>query len=735
MPLQGSGEMSFADVYNEMTGESLANPPISITLAELGQLQNSSGQTIPLNQYYTPRPDGSLPTVFPTEWYLYCQRCNVPNPYLTISKSGATAGNLNQSFSYFLTITNNGTTATTAPIQISDYLQEGLVYITYGGEGWNITVQQYSIDVGRFTYNVFGTYNGVLQPNGVLTLQIIVQPNISTTYYNYATVSGGGEAISKTSNTTTTLIGGAETWTSSVTKRLVRTIQKNDCGEYGVGSYQEVYSPFFTATYTSSISQADADTNANNQATALCNQWLDANGQSVANQYGTCTFGYPNMTLSKTMPGAFNINQSGTVRILMRIFANVTSGQIVMSDVLPSGFEFVSMVDIPSPFSGSVSGKTVTFTTSNSLPIDYYGEFVFTIRGITVGNYTNFASAYGGNIINNYAQSNTVSTYIFGEPSFSFTSNVNNNSFIHAAPINATPTDEAYYNYIITIGNQPSTNSTLLAARITLPGHLRIVDHVSVFINETYFFYSQGLVPNELLIFQRNNVTVPVGQYLFSVRINLLIDYYRMSSISQPETGRPGDNLIINSSSTVVPRRQITNFKGFVSGTQVDNRDSSIDWANNYQFLATATCRDTNQNTGTPINFNDLTWDYSINDRNNPSQQFPLAYDSGINIFTAVGNMYAINPVRDSWTPATPFVKINTNYPYQDGSTFSIRIYYRIFYQGTQIQTAMVNPNDTWVAIFDSYEQVNIDKASNEPKLRNIGFKILLNTNGTFRYW
>jgi hypothetical protein len=97
--------------------------------------------------------------------------------------------------------------------------------------------------------------------------------------------------------------------------------------------------------------------------------------------------------------------------------------------------------------------------------------------------------------------------------------------------------------------------------------------------------------------------------------------------------------------------------------------------------------------------------------------------------------MYAINPVRDSWTPATPFVKINTNYPYQDGSSFSIIIYYRIFYQGTQIQTAMVNPNDNWVDIFDSYDQVNIDKANNEPKLRNIGFKILLNTNGTVRYW
>lgn len=712
--------MSFADVYNEITGESQANPPISITLAELGQLQNSSGQTIALNQYYTPRPDGNLPTVFPTEWYLYCQRCNVPNPYLTISKSGATAGNLNQSFSYFLTITNNGTTATTAPIQISDYLQEGLNYVTANGDGWSINVVQVSIDVGRFSYNVFGTYNGALQPNGVLILQIIVNPVISKTYYNYATVSGGGEAVSKTSNTTTTLIGGSQTWTSSVTKRLVRTIQKNDCGQYGVGSNQEVYSPFFTATYTSSISQADADTNANNQATALCNQWLDANGQAVANQYGSCTFGYPNMTLSKTMPSAFNINQSGTVRILMRIFANPTSGQIVMSDVLPSGFEYVSLNSMPSGFSLSVSGRTVTFTTNNVLPIDYYGEFLFTVRGITVGNYTNFASAYGGNIINNYAQSNTVSTYVFGQPSFSFTSNVVNNSFIHAFPINAVPTDEAYYNYIVTIGNQPSTNSTLLALRITLPGHYRIVDHVSVFINETYFYYSQGFSANELLIFQQNNVTVPVGQYLFSVRINLFINYYRMSTVVQPITGRPGDNLIVNSSGAVVPRRQITNFKGFVGGTQVNEQNQSIDWANNYTFLPIFSTTDNR----TPNNVNGLTWSYSINDVNNFSQQYAIGYINGQ--FFASNEAYAINPVRDSWTPATP-VEINVDYPYQDSTSFGIRVYYKIFHQGQHIVSVY--------QLYQPYYGLGINKADNEPKYRNAPFEIYVDANGNYLYW
>ena len=720
MPLQGSGEMSFTQVYNEITGESLVNPTISISVAELGQLQNSSGQTIPLNQYYTPRPDGNLPTVFPTEWYLYCQRCNQPTPYITIGKSAPTSVNLDTQFVYDIVLTNNGTSSTAGTVTIVDTLQANLQFLSSGGSAFNVSVN------GQV---VTATYTGVIPVNGQVSLYIFVKTTTQGTYYNYASVSGGGEAVTKTSNTTTTSIAQV-TFTSSVTKRLVRTIQKNDCGAYGVGSFQEVYSPFFTATYTSTISQPDADTNANNNATALCNQWLDDNGQDAANKSGTCQYGYPNMTLSKTMPGAFNINQSGTVRIQMRIFGAATSGQIVMFDDLASGFEYVSLIDKPGGFDVNIYGRSVTFTTNNSLPIDYFAEFVFTIRAITAGNYTNFASAFGGNILNNNATSNTVETYVFGAPSFAFSVDSFNENFKFPRPINATPTDEAYYVYILTIGNQPSTNSSLVAMRITLPSHLRIVDHVSVFINETYFYYSQGLVPNELLIFQRNNVTVPVGQYIFYVRINLVIDYYRMSSISQPESGRPGDNLIINSNSQVVPRRQFTNFKGFVGGTQLHEDNRSIDWANNYRFLGTATCRDTNQNSVVPDYTNDMTWAYQINGTNNFSQQFPLTYNAGINLFTAVGNMYAINPVRDS-----KLRQINTDYPYQTGSMFSIRIYYRIYHQGRHITSAYVNPGGSWVQIFEPYEEINIDILANEPKLRNIGFKLILNPNGTYRYW
>lgn len=718
MPLQGSGDMTFGQVYNEITGESLTNPLISITLAELGQLQNSSGQTIALNQYYTPRPDGSLPTVFPTEWYLYCQRCNQPNPYLTISKSGATAGNLNQSFSYFLTITNNGTTATTAPIQISDYLQEGLVYITYGGEGWSINVVQVSIDVNRFSYNVFGTYNGVLQPNGVLTLQIIVQPNITTTYYNYATVSGGGEAVSKTSNTTTTLIGGAESWTSSVSKRLVRTIQKNDCGQYGVGSNQEVYSPFFTATYTSTISQPDADTNANNNATALCNQWLDANGQGVANQYGTCTFGYPNMTLSKTMPSAFNINQSGTVRILMRIFANVTSGQIVMSDVLPNGFEFVSFNSMPSGFALSVSGKTVTFTTSNSLPIDFFGEFLFTVRGITVGNYTNFASAYGGNIINNYAQSNTVSTYVFGASSFAFTRVIDNQTYYNGTNLNnnAAPTDAIYNGNILTINNSPSTNESKVRIEFELPSPFRVVDDIQVNFNTDYFIFSQGSAFNIVVFTQKDNVTVPVGQYGFYIFFSLPITYYRMSTVSQDENLRPEDNLVIDALNITVPRKRVTLVRNYVNNNLIESGNITTIWSNNYSFLPIFF-----EPLGRiPNDVNGLTYTYSVNSQANYSQPQPMGFIN--QQFFAYSPIYVVNPTRDTTNGV-----VNTSYPYYNNEFFGIVIFYKIYKDGVLIKSDLVDMNP--------YHLTQIDRSYNEPKYRNTTFNFLVDPNGNYIYW
>ena len=711
MPLQGSGEMSFADVYNEITGESQANPPISITLAELGQLQNSSGQTIALNQYYTPRPDGNLPTVFPTEWYLYCQRCNVPAPYITISKTAPTSVNSGVEFAYRLTIANNGQVNSAGDIIVRDYIPNGLTFVRYERDtpawGFSISGQQ-----------VTATFTSSLPVGFGAVITIYVTTSTQGTYSNFATVEGGGETITKTSNTVYTGVGGVPTWTSSVTKRLVRTIQKNNCDAYGVGSFQEVYSPFFTATYTSTISQPDADTNANNNATALCNQWLDANGQSAANSSGTCQYGYPQMTLSKTMPGAFNLNQSGEVEIIMRTLGAATSGQIVMYDDLASGFEYVSLIFKPDIFDVNIYGRSVTFTTNSSLQAGYFGQFKFLVRGITVGNYTNFASAYGGNILNNNATSNTVSTYVFSTPSFSFTRVIDNQSYYNGTGLNnnAAPTDSIYNGNILTINNFPSTNDSKVRIEFELPVPFRVVDDVQVNFNTDYFTFSQGSAFNIAVFTQKDNVTVPVGQYGFYIFFSLPITYYRMSTVSQDEDLRDDDNLVIDALNITVPRKRVTLVKNYVNNTFINSGDITTIWSNNYSFLPIFV-----EPLGRiPNDVNGLTYTYSVNNQANYSQPQPMGFIN--QQFFAYSPIYVVNPTRDTKNGV-----VNTSYPYYNNEFFGIVIFYKIYKDGNLIKSDVVDMNP--------YHLTQIDRIDNEPKYRNTTFNFLVDPNGNYIYW
>lgn len=719
MPLQGSGEMSFADVYNEITGESQANPPISITLAELGQLQNSSGQTIPLNQYYTPRPDGNLPTVFPTEWYLYCQRCNVPAPYITISKTAPTSANSGQEFAYRLTIANNGQVNSSGDIIVRDYIPNGLSFVRYERDtpawGFSISGQQ-----------VTATFTSSLPVGFGAVITIYVTTSTQGTYSNYATVEGGGETITKTSNTVYTGVGGVPTWTSSVTKRLVRTIQKNDCGAYGVGTFQEVYSPFFTATYTSTISQADADANANTNATALCNQWLDANGQSVANQYGTCQYGYPQMTLSKSMPGAFNLNQSGEVEIIMRTLGSSTLGQIVMYDDLASGFEYVSLISKPDIFDLNIYGRSVTFSTSASLPAGYFGSFKFLVRGVTVGNYTNFASAYGGSILNNNATSNTISTYVFSTPIFSFSASTNNQTYYNGTSlnINAAPTDSIYHSNILTINNFPSTNDSKVRIEFELPVPFRVVDDIQVFYNTDYFTFIQGSAFNIAIFTQKDNVTVPVGQYGFYVFFSLPITYFRMSTVSQDENLRDDDNLVIDALNITILRKEKTLIKNYVNNTFRNSIEQTIIWSNNYTFLPIFQTT----NNRIPNDVNGLTYSYAVNNQANYSQQISIGFIN--QQFFTNNEIYVVNPPRDTKNGVVnadyPYQYVESNFPFPDSYLFGVRIYYRIYKNGVLIKSDNNSPN--------SFFETKIDKSKNEPKYRNTTFSIQVDSNGNYVY-
>jgi hypothetical protein len=429
------------------------------------------------------------------------------------------------------------------------------------------------------------------------------------------------------------------------------------------------------------------------------------------------------MTLSKTMPGAFNINQSGTVTISMRILANATSGQIVMSDVFPDGFEFVSMGQIPSPFSASVNGRTVTFTTSNSLPIDYFGVFTFIIRAIAFGNYTNFASAYGGNIINNYAQSNTVASYVFSTPSFAFTRVIDNQIYYNGTGLNnnAAPTDSIYNGNVLTINNFPSTNDSKVRIEFELPVPFRVVDDVQVYYNTDYFTFSQGSAFNIVVFNQKDNVTVPVGQYGFYIFFSLPITYYRMSTVSQDENLRDDDNLIIDALNITVPRKRVTLNRNYVNNNLIESGNITTIWSNNYTFFPNFVNCD-GSNLSDKIG---LTYSYSVNFDNNFSEQLPI---SQINNQYFGSQIYVVNPTRDTKNGA-----INVNYPHQrvidnfftpDEYQFGVFIFYKIYYYG--VQTLLCNNNG-----IDRHETY-IDRTFNEPKVRPTTFRIRKNGAGQY---
>jgi len=200
MALQSAGQMSFADVYNEITGESLPNPPISITLAELGQLQNASGQTIPLNQNSPYKPDGVLPTVFPDEWYRYCQTCGVPKPFLQISKASTPTANAGEFFNYLLTVTNNGETSTSGNVYIYDTIPNNIIISSVTGSNMTYTVSGQNVTI---------TYTGGLGVGQSVQFYIIVKTFYSGTFYNQASCNGGGDNTTRYSNTTATTVATA----------------------------------------------------------------------------------------------------------------------------------------------------------------------------------------------------------------------------------------------------------------------------------------------------------------------------------------------------------------------------------------------------------------------------------------------------------------------------------------------------------------------------------------------
>jgi len=703
MALQASGQMSFADVYNEITGESLTNPPISITQAELGQLQNAQGQTIPLNQNSEFKPDGTLPTVFPTEWYKYCQICNVAKPFLTISKSAPGQAFNNQNFNFTITITNNGQASTSGIIFVTDNLQANLVYQSTSGTNWS----------GSVANNVVALqFNGTLAVGQSTQVTIVVKTVFNATYNNYASVTGGGDSIVRLSNTTTTQVI-TQTWTSTQTLRLDRTFQKNDCGGFGTGTYEQIYSPYYTNTYTSFISQQDADSNAYQMSYSQASTWLDLNGQNQANIQGSCVYQYPIVQLALFIsPTTINRGSTGTVTLNITNQVVATSGNITIQMVLPVGTSYNGIITVPSIWSVNYSGQVLTFTTSQSLSSTYSASITFSLYGNTVGAYSFRATGSGGNMLNNFTASNFINFDVIAEPNYTFSAVPENFSF-NSKELNpfantyAVPTDEAYYTGVLTITNGHSGQDAL-RVDVIVPSFFPL-NEVQVIFDSPYFSSTYSFVssPPKVEIYN-NQFNVPVGQYYFRVYLPMAIDYFRANTLGQ--TG-----LYINATGQRIFSDQPTTFYFYRNNTYQSQRTILIYWASNYI-------------TGYSFNFTN-----TPNTTQNMQIRYRHIYQGSFtnvnmipigNTLGSIGWWY-INPTRGAGF-------VNSTYPliYTIGGDQYFGMYsYLLFFYNNQLIQFTTNRND-----IDSSENtgIKIRSLTPDPYLREITLTIQVDSNGNF---
>lgn len=583
MALQSAGQMSFADVYNEITGESLQNPPISITLAELGQLQNASGQTIPLNQNSPYKPDGILPTVFPDEWYRYCQTCGVPKPFLQLSKAATPNPNAGEFFNFALTLTNNGEASTSGNVFIYDVIPNNIIISSVTGPSMTYTVVNQTVTI---------TYNGTLAVGQSVQFFIIVKTFYSGTFYNQASTQGGGDNTIRYSNTTATTVATA-TYSSTKTERRDRTLQRNNCGEFGTGSFVQVWSPFFTNTYTSFISQADADAQATALSVNQANNWLDANAQAVANSEGSCGFVYPNLQLVQSLShNTINRFQTTTLNINIRNFTTFTSGTLTLTCALPAGLNYSNLQNAPSGWSFSVNNNIITMTTTQQLSPTYNQDFRFTLVGVQVGSFSLYTFANGGNIANPPVNSNFNNITINQEAIYNLTTTSVNYDFNYQGfwkgtgkgfdeSVNAVPGDDAYYVGVLTINNS-STGTDELRLEAFVPSHIPS-NYIVTNFNTTYFEANIFPTRPNVVVFTSKGFNIPAGQYNFAIKFNLPFEFYSMFTTRFPSSPVPRPLTVFETEAQVSVFQPVT-FYLYKNLNFTSQASRTIRWFNNYRF-------------------------------------------------------------------------------------------------------------------------------------------------------
>ena len=714
MALQSGGQMSFADVYNEITGESLPNPPISITLAELGQLQNATGQTIPLNQFSPYKPDGVLPTVFPDEWYRYCQTCGVPKPFLQINKAASSTANAGEFFNFYITVTNNGEASATGNIYIYDTIPNNIIISSVTGSNMTYTVAGQNVTI---------TYTGGLGVGQTVGFYIIVKTFYSGTFYNQASCNGGGDNTTRYSNTTATTVATA-TYTSTKTERRDRTLQKNDCGSFGTGSYVQVWSPYFTNTYTSYISQADADEQATNLSVTQANNWLDANAQAVANQMGTCGYQYP--TGEVIISGQSNSSRGTNFNIVVTVKTNTapTTGTVTVNFPLPSGIIYKDVFNVPAGWFINRTDTMITMFRTATFEPGYNQGIGLILSSTATGSYNFNAVMSGGGFAANINSNNFAHT-VSVPAVYSLTAIAENQDFTYGGngldlPLPfpgsnyAVPTDRAYYTAILDI-SYGSTASDQINFLAYLPSHYP-GSLIKCILDTNYWQYAYSAPAGAVQITAKGSV--PIGQYYFRFYIDMTIDYYLAEDSSSPSGLRVKDTF------QLVDFIQNASFYLKVNNYPFQQKYTAIRWAANYAVELSYKFQRVPNN---PNNLNLVHRSY--NTSTDVQVNFNGIADTSAHFIKYI---YYLDPARGTGEVMPSYggnyylYYINSGFPnYQNLQYFVIQIKTDLYQNGQEIRQAVSKTG---------YFEYTVQSLVPNPKLLYGEMLIYVNSDGSYDY-
>jgi hypothetical protein len=122
---------------------------------------------------------------------------------------------------------------------------------------------------------------------------------------------------------------------------------------------------------------------------------------------------YASLTITKTNPYASTItfNQEFDYSIVISNSSTVSATGVVLTDVLPTGVTFVSIAEIPSGWTASVSGQTVIIN-ANSNSVVYLGSYPIKIRVRATSENTNISNTASVSGTNSFSASATKTNYI-----------------------------------------------------------------------------------------------------------------------------------------------------------------------------------------------------------------------------------------------------------------------------------------------------------------------------------